>query len=68
MLTYDVENTNDTNKEKDLFLTYQRGLFPEKQKRCRKGSRGTRELLYIDPHILNGSKRRRKNLAMAWID
>ena len=26
------------------------------------------ELLYIDQHILNESKNRRKNLAMAWID
>ena len=32
------------------------------------GSRGTAELLYIDKHILNESKNRRKNLAMAWID
>ena len=38
------------------------------QKGCRKGSRGTAELLYIDPHILNESKNRRKNLAMAWIN
>ena len=34
----------------------------------RKGSRGTAELLYIDKHILNESKKRRKNLAMARID
>ena len=34
----------------------------------RKGSRGTAELLYIDQHILNENKNRRKNLAMAWID
>ncbi len=27
-----------------------------------------RELLYIDQHILNESKTRRKNLSMAWID
>ena len=45
-----------------------RGLFPEEQKGCCKGSRGTAELLYIDQHILNESKTRRKNLAMAWID
>ena len=43
-------------------------LFPDEQKRCRKWSRGTAELLYIDQHILNESKTRRKNLAMAWID
>ena len=35
-------------------------LFPEEQKGCRKGSRGTIELLYIDQHILNESKTRPK--------
>ena len=45
-----------------------RGLFLEEQKGCRKGSRGTAELLYIDQHILNETKIRRENLAMAWID
>ena len=45
-----------------------RGLFPEEQKGCGKGSRGTAELLYIDQQILNESKTRRKNLAIAWID
>ena len=43
-------------------------LFPDEQRRCRKGSKGTAELLYIDQHILNESKTRRKNLVMAWID
>ena len=45
-----------------------RGLFPEEQKGCHKGSRGAAELLYISQHILNESKTRRKNLAMAWTD
>ena len=45
-----------------------RGLFPEEQKGCCKGSGGTAELLYLDQHILNESKTRRKNLVMAWID
>ena len=44
------------------------GLFHEKQKRCCKESRSTGELLYIDPHILNEDKNKRKNLAMARID
>ena len=44
------------------------GLFPEEQKGCRKRSRGTAELFYIVEHILNESKTRRKNLAIAWID
>ena len=43
-------------------------FFHEEQKGCRKGSRGTAELLYIDQHILSESKTRQKNLAMALID
>ena len=45
-----------------------RGLFPNEHKGCRKGSRGTAELLYIDQHILNESKNWRKNQAISWID
>ena len=44
------------------------GLLPDEQKGCRKGSRGTAELLYIDQHILNESKTRQKNLAMTALD
>ena len=55
-------------KEKIYYSLTNRGLFPDKQKGCRKGSRGTADLLYIDQHILNESKTRRENLAMAWID
>ena len=49
------------------YLLRSRGLFPDELKGCRKGSRGTAELLYVDQHILNETKTRRKNLAMAWI-
>ena len=66
--TYHVENINGTNKGRDLFLANKQVLFPEEQKGCCKGSRGIRELFYIDQHVLNESKMRRKNLAMAWID
>ena len=55
-------------KEKIYYSLTSRGLFPDEQKGCRKGSRGSAELLYIDQHILNESKTRRKNQAMAWID
>ena len=44
------------------------GIIPEEQKGCRKRTRGTGGLLYIDQHILNDSKTRRKYLAMTWID
>ena len=55
-------------RKKIYYSLISRGLFPNEQKGCRKGSRGTAELIYIDQHILNESKNRRKNLAMAWID
>ena len=44
------------------------GMFPEKQKSCHKGSKGTEERLYIDQQILNERKMRRKNLAIAGRD
>ena len=43
-------------------------LFPEEQKRCHKGTRGTGELLYIDQPVFNESKARWKKLEMVWID
>ena len=55
-------------REKIYYSLISHRLFPDEQKGCRKGSRGTAELLYVDKHILNESKNRRKNLAMAWLD
>ena len=55
-------------REKIYYSLTSRGLFPDEQKGYRKRSRSTAELLYIDQHILNESKTRRKNLAMAWMD
>ena len=55
-------------REEIYYSLTSRGLFPEEQKGCCTGSRGTAELFYIDQHILNESKTRWKNLAMAWID
>ena len=43
-------------------------MFPEEQKGCCKGPRGTAELLYIDQHTQNDSETRRENLAMARIN
>ena len=43
------------------------GLFPEEEKGYQNGSRGSRELLYIDQHILNKRKTKWKNLVMTWI-
>ena len=43
-------------------------MLPEKQKGCRKGSRGTNDLLYNDRAVIKEVKSRNKNLAMTWID
>ena len=43
-------------------------LLPEEQKGCRKRSRGTKDQLLIDKMVLRNCKRRKTNLAMAWID
>ena len=43
-------------------------MLPEEQKGCRKGSRGTNDLLYIDRSVIKEVKSRNKNLAMVWID
>ena len=42
-------------------------LLPEEKKGCRKGSRGTKNLLYIDKAVTQEVKSRNKNLTMAWI-
>ena len=42
-------------------------LSPEEQKGCRKGSRGTNDLLYIDRAVIKEVKSRNEDLAMAWI-
>ena len=68
MLTNHVENINRTNKGRDLILDNKPQVVPEEQKGYRERSRGTAELLYIDQHVLNEGKTRRKNVAMAWID
>ena len=58
--TDSVENINSTNKGRDILFATIHGLFPEEQKGCRKGSKGTEKLLYIVQHILNECKTRRK--------
>ena len=53
-------------REKTYYLFTSCRLFPEDKKWCRKGSRGTAELIYIETLILNESKTRQKNLTMAY--
>ena len=63
----DVEILTVQIREQIYYSQISRGLFPDEQKGCCKGSWGTAELLYIGEYILNESKTRRKNLVMAWI-
>ena len=46
----------------------QEKLLPEEPKGCRKGSRETNDLLYIDRGVIKEVKSRNKNLGMAWTD
>ena len=39
-------------------------FLQEEQKRCRKGSRGTNDLLYIDRAVIKEAMSRTKNLAI----
>ena len=43
-------------------------MLPEEQKKCRKRSKGTNDLVYVDMAVTIEVKSRKKNLAMAWID
>ena len=42
-------------------------LLPQEQKGCRKKSRGTNDLLFIDKMIMREVKMRKRNLSIAWI-
>ena len=62
----DVENINSTNKGRDLVLANNLLLVSWRTERVpQRIQRHSRVTLQ---HILNESKCRRKNLAMAWID
>ena len=43
-------------------------ILSAERKGCRKKSRGTKDQLLIDKMVLTDSKRRHKNLVMAWVD
>ena len=47
-------------REEICYSLISRSQFPEEQKGCRKGTRVTGDLLYIDQHILKENKTRRK--------
>ena len=66
--TNGVKNINSASKGRDSVFANKPRVILWGAKRILQRSRGNVELLYIDQHILNESKTRRKNLAMAWID
>ena len=69
MFPINVEVTDRCNCRSDIYAHLdQEKLLPEEQKGCRKGSRGTNDLLYIDRAVIKEVKSRNKNLAMTWID
>ena len=68
MFAINVEVTDRCNCRSDICTFRSRELLPEEQKGCRKGSRGTNDLLYIDGAVIQEVKSRNKNLAMAWRD
>ena len=43
-------------------------ILPEKQKRYKRGSHGTKDQLLIDKTVLKDCKKRHTNLSRAWID
>ena len=52
----------------EVMYKHLEGILPEEQKRCRRGSKGTKGQLLIDQAILKDCKRRHTNPAMSWID
>ena len=67
MFAINVEVIDRCNCRSQYAHLDQEKLLPEEQKGCRKGSRGTNNLLYIDRAVIKEVKPRNKNLAMAWI-
>ena len=43
-------------------------IIPEKQKECKRRSRGIKDQLLIEKTVLKDCKKRRTNLSMAWTD
>ena len=54
-------------REEIYFLSISHGLFPEDQEDCRKWTRGTWAVLYVDQFFLKDRKTSQKNLALSRI-
>ena len=66
--TDDVEHIESTNMGRDLLLDNKLRTVPWGTEKTHKEYRVTAEIFYIYQHIINESKTRRKDQAMAWID
>ena len=65
--TDDMENIN-SKREEIYYSLISRRLFPEEQKRCWKGSRGTGVTFFNRSAHPKLEQDQTKNLAMAWIE
>ena len=68
MPTDDVENTTGTNQEGDLLFANKPMAIPRRTGRMTHGNRWSRSATINHQHILKENKKRRKNIAMPWID
>ena len=63
-----LENANGTNKKGDIWFVNMPRLVPWGIESMPRVKQRHRRELYIDQHILNERRKRRKMQAMAWID
>ena len=68
MLAINVDVNDRCNCRSDICTFRSREVVTGEQKGCRKGSRGTNDLLYLHMAVIKEVKSRNKNLAMAWIN
>ena len=68
MISLPLMNEIPTDKRGNLLLASMPQTVFRRTKKIPQGTRETGDLLYLDQHILEETKARRKNVAMAWID
>ena len=68
MPPFDLEITNRCNCGAIYGFLDKNLLLSQEQKGCRRKSRGTNDLLFIDKMIIEEVKMRKQNRSLAWID
>ena len=61
-----MEVIDGCNYRSDICTFRSRGVAARRAERCRRGSTGTNDLLYIHRAVIKEVKSRNKNLAMIW--